>query len=356
MRYSIIIFFIVLFPTTIMAQKNKQFEKAEQYFYQERFQKSLRILQAILRRNPTHYKAYLLMADNYFHLKDKPKEEKALRKAVEVAPTQPKVYEQYGDFLRGYERLTEARDLYKKGIKQIPKNARLYYHLGAILNDLKDYDISNKILTKAIELNPKISTYFFIRAYTNKYLNKPKDALSDFDKSIELKPRDALGYSARADLKMEIKDYLGALEDIKTAEKLDSVDYKGFTDDYKEKIGLAYSHDAEQYEKTNPEKAIALAKESLKWPMKEPGKVWMKTFIEDLETTHGLSEFWHPIKERMDQARQLMKINKVQQAKDLLRKDFLMIMKTPHLIDGYYEEVFHPLYQKCLKMLKQQRD
>jgi tetratricopeptide (TPR) repeat protein len=77
-----------------------------------------------------------------------------------------------------------------------------------------------KEFTEAVKLNPKYEMAYFMRAITYDQLHEYKSALSDYDRTIEIDPKDADNYYVRAILKIDspnIRDYKGALVDLDRA-------------------------------------------------------------------------------------------------------------------------------------------
>lgn len=156
---------------------------------------------------------------------------------------------------------------YANGIVDIKKMAHYLYQLG--IEDKENNELySNAIenYSAAIELDPQNSAFYFARGLAYDSIKEPKAAIEDFNKAIELNPKnagahmyrgvlkhlhgndsDALKdiniamkysslargslYLARADIKLNLKDYIGAISDYKSArnyiEKNTAVDLNG---------------------------------------------------------------------------------------------------------------------------------
>ncbi len=102
-----------------------------------------------------------------------------------------------------------------------PKDPKAYYsrgntrsHLGKFQDAISDYD-------KAIELNPD-----FLEAYVNRgnakiHLNNLQDAIIDYDEAIRLNPKDAEAYNSRGAAKSELDKFLDdAISDFNEAIRL----------------------------------------------------------------------------------------------------------------------------------------
>ncbi len=106
------------------------------------------------------------------------------------------------------------------------------YCLIALLLTFNSYSQNNKSkiekdldsLTKLIEQCPNCSSPYFKRGKINASMNKKMDAMKDFNKAIEIhiekfekNYRLTESYNERAYLKMDLKDYRGALQDFNNA-------------------------------------------------------------------------------------------------------------------------------------------
>ena len=156
---------------------------------------------------------------------------------------------------------------YANGIVDIKKMAHYLYQLG--IEDKENNELySNAIenYSAAIELDPQNSAFYFARGLAYDSIKEPKAAIEDFNKAIELNPKNAGAYMyrgvlkhlygndsdalkdiniamkysslargslylARADIKLNLKDYIGAISDYKSArnyiEKNTAVDLNG---------------------------------------------------------------------------------------------------------------------------------
>ena len=70
----------------------------------------------------------------------------------------------------------------------------------------------------------KILTKYFIKDY--------QGAINDYDKSIDIYPKDANAYSDRGDAKLFLKDYLGAISDFNTSIEINDSSDTPYTTPY----------------------------------------------------------------------------------------------------------------------------
>lgn len=100
-----------------------------------------------------------------------------------------------------------------------------YVRLATKKRDLEDYKGAIEDLSKAITLNPNKPTYYNYRAIINSFQSNHDEAVNDYTKAIEYSPKEfnynsivtkeevADYYYNRANSRVEIDDYKGALED-----------------------------------------------------------------------------------------------------------------------------------------------
>lgn len=103
----------------------------------------------------------------------------------------------------------------------------IYFYLGLNYIEKKHWAKASDYFTKAIDLNNKNGEFYLYRAST--YFSQADDpnsehhnallktALADYDKALEIDKRFEEAYFERGEVKMELKDYIGAISDFKHA-------------------------------------------------------------------------------------------------------------------------------------------
>jgi tetratricopeptide (TPR) repeat protein len=116
----------------------------------------------------------------------------------------------------------EAIDVYFRALEQDPQNAYLYHSMRALLyRHLKEYEHAEKDYNRAIELRPKNALDYQSRANLYKMWGKYQSAINDINKAIELFPGNkSYLYNNRADIYKRFGKYEHAIEDYKTAARL----------------------------------------------------------------------------------------------------------------------------------------
>ena len=160
---------------------------------------------------------------------------KDYNKAIEIDPKCAEAYLRRGDVNGLFKQYHAAIKDYDKAIELDPKYAYAYVRRGdakvelghgkgmvryqvreglsvdeieskRFLAAIKDYD-------KAIELDPKNVNAYLDRAEAKVALDQYSAAIKDFDKAIELEPKNVSAYYRRGDAKVELHQYSAANED-----------------------------------------------------------------------------------------------------------------------------------------------
>lgn len=120
---------------------------------------------------------------------------------------------QLGDF--------EVIEISTKIIKIDPKNKIFLEKRALMFEKTLDLELAKNDFTKLISLEPKNAHYFKERARISRILDDTDTAISDISKAIELKPKDYnfFFYLVRANLFINSKNYVAAINDLKSIEK-----------------------------------------------------------------------------------------------------------------------------------------
>ncbi|MGZ3607884.1 MAG: tetratricopeptide repeat protein, partial [Syntrophales bacterium] len=115
--------------------------------------------------------------------------------------------------------LTEAINIYPETESYL-KRGNAYIRLGNYKQAISDYD-------RAIEINPNYVKAYINRGNTYINLGNYKQAISDYDRAIEINPNYAFVYYNRSLCYANLGNQKQAIEDLKTAARLG---YKGAQD------------------------------------------------------------------------------------------------------------------------------
>lgn len=124
----------------------------------------------------------------------------------------------YWDLKNKNNRLAIPLSLQILDIKDIV--AGIYVNRGKVCHNLRQYNDALQNYNKAIELNPRDGTAYFNRAIAHFILGRSYKAISDNTKAIELNPKDAGAYCNRGLTHLELGKVEEAREDFLKAVKL----------------------------------------------------------------------------------------------------------------------------------------
>ncbi len=135
----------------------------------------------------------------------------------------------HGDYEGSIEACTEALKHNPKSHDALHDRATCYQEdpiaiatdrIGTMKKAIADYD-------RLIELSPKNAEYYLERGSVRMMSGDSVGGREDFDKAAELNPEEPTNYSIRAMQKMVAKDYSGAKEDLDKAIELDPKGSRG---------------------------------------------------------------------------------------------------------------------------------
>jgi len=171
-----------------------------------------------LENNPIYYQ---IRGNSYFQLKNLTKAYDDLGRVLENDSLNHEAYFTRGAAAFGLEKYDLALVNAIKAIKLNPNSFEYNYLKGMTNVKLKKRKEAIIDFEKVIELNPTHSLSLFNLATQNHEVGQLDTALSYYKKSIELTPNDAKIYHGRAITHINLNDYESAIEDLKTAKKVD---------------------------------------------------------------------------------------------------------------------------------------
>ena len=123
----------------------------------------------------------------------------------------------YANDLMFHNQFQNSLYYYNKALRILPdRKAEVYYAKADVLNMMKQYDSCFHYYSLAAEIGNKSEYYKTKANLQNLYKRRPDLALIDINKAIELDPKDEENYFMRGVYKSELKDYKGALKDMRT--------------------------------------------------------------------------------------------------------------------------------------------
>jgi len=155
---------------------------------------------------------------------------KTIDKAVEIAPENANLYyaRGYANYKGGYYRL--AVNDFVNALELVPGNSEYYKMSGASKIYLKDGPGAESDLKVAMGINPDDpGIYYYLGLLANDVQEQPEMGYEYLTQAIELNPWDPLSYYERAWSSYDLTDYETAMDDIKKAIELDSLNGDFYT-------------------------------------------------------------------------------------------------------------------------------
>ncbi|HEY9785942.1 MAG TPA: tetratricopeptide repeat protein [Candidatus Obscuribacterales bacterium] len=184
------------------------------------------------------WQEYLEGANKALKLRDYDSAEYLLNEAIKLAPNNGQLY-----CLRGRARYNSVNSDYDLALADLQKAKELkalaaggYSYIAGIYDTRKEPDKAIATLTEGLTLYPESKELHHSRAVIYVSLGQKLKAKQDYDKTIELDPKDALPYLLRAQLlesmgrfEEALKDYTQAAKWAKAREKVQkrNLAYKG---------------------------------------------------------------------------------------------------------------------------------
>ena len=164
--------------------------------------------------DPQYDKPYLRRAKVYKAQNDTINSEIDLNKYIELQPLTMAGFANKRDAYIEFDQIDKAIICLTNIILYLPNSATNYNTRGTLYEKINQFEKALADYNKAIELEPKESTWLFNRALLfQNYLEKYDNALSDYIRVIEMNPKDSNAYNNVALLyKNNIKNNEKALE------------------------------------------------------------------------------------------------------------------------------------------------
>jgi tetratricopeptide (TPR) repeat protein len=174
---------------------------------------ALQVLDNAISYNPNNAQAFYEKAWANNELNRAGMAETNLKNALKVNPNYLAADQELAYTYKKQKKYELAIAQYEKIVETHPNHYKSYYELGWLANEMKQYDRAVEVLSKAIELN--INNFYqpySERVLANKRLGKLDAVVQDYEKLSEMFPANAdypyqIGY-----YKIDLKDYLGAIE------------------------------------------------------------------------------------------------------------------------------------------------
>lgn len=192
------------------------------YYYRYRLKKpaeALKVWNEYLKKKPKDTNAMFRRAALFANLKNyKAAQQEYERALALMKPSVYKINSVSYFYIYKMKRPKLALQLWNDFLEKSPKNEAAYRYRSDVYKRMKMYEEAAKDLSKAIELRPKYYYSYYKLAYLYKYnLRKKEGALMVWEDFIKRNPNNPQGYTYRAQLYRDMKQYDKAVEDYRRA-------------------------------------------------------------------------------------------------------------------------------------------
>jgi tetratricopeptide (TPR) repeat protein len=132
--------------------------------------------------------------------------------AIRLNPREPDYYVHRALTLQETGDNEGARSDYEYALRLNPNHALAYYNLSTLVREMGGMD-AEKMLDDAIENNPSLPYAWMERGYYRLERGDYRGALHDYNKAVQLSPKEAEAWLNRGLAKEKLKDFSGAYED-----------------------------------------------------------------------------------------------------------------------------------------------
>ena len=147
-------------------------------------------LEKAIEMDPRNGRAYFELGLLYNRKGKQSEAEAALSKAVQLSPNESLFWYAYGEIYRVQERFDDAISAYRKAIDLDPPYPKALGKLALLLVERKQYDEAEAVLIPAIRKEPKNAINYLNLGVVYAARKKNKLAIDNYEKFLELAPRD----------------------------------------------------------------------------------------------------------------------------------------------------------------------
>lgn len=177
-------------------------------------------LQKLVEAEPDNLQIYLRMADVAYMMEDYVAMGHACEKAMLVDSENAQVLYRYAKACIGRDDLTNAIAMLTKAIMLNPKAYEAYLLRGETLLDSGDLDAADEDATHLLEQLADNEDVLILKARIEQKKGNKAEALTYYNKVIDVNPFSMVSFQERGPLRMELGDEQGGSEDIEMAEKM----------------------------------------------------------------------------------------------------------------------------------------
>lgn len=199
---------------------------AELYLYVLMYQEALDELNEVLKTNVNNPKAYYLKGIIYKEIGDTSLAISSLMTTTEQDPQYALAFEQLG-LIYASKMDDKAVDFYNRAIAINPKNPQTRYNKGIFLQDKGDFESAIATYKELMTYSPEFVFAPFNIGYIHFYeLNQPEEAMTYFNRAIELNPTYAEAWYMKGLVYETMKEKNLAIEQYKKAKEINNAHLK----------------------------------------------------------------------------------------------------------------------------------
>lgn len=177
-------------------------------------------LQKLVEAEPDNLQIYLRMADVAYMMEDYVAMGNACEKAMLVDSENAQVLYRYAKACIGRDDLTNAIAMLTKAIMLNPKAYEAYLLRGETLLDSGDLDAADEDASHLLEQLADNEDVLILKARIEQKMGNKAEALTYYNKVIDVNPFSMVAFQERGPLKMELGEEQGGRKDVEMAEKM----------------------------------------------------------------------------------------------------------------------------------------
>lgn len=148
------------------------------------------------KKESSNYNAYKLIAEANYELKDYKKSIEAYKKVTDINPLEYETFSNLGNVESILGNYINAKKALEKSVEINPDFAEGWINLGLVFLEQKENEKALECMEKAISLKPEGTNFYYNRGKVYKEMKKYDEAIKDYQRTIEMYPYDDEAYSS----------------------------------------------------------------------------------------------------------------------------------------------------------------
>ncbi len=179
-----------------------------------------KILTPLIQKDPANVEALVARAECWYGQQEYDLAASDLDVALQVAPAVPSRWFRRAECAEWQAQFRRAEQCYTRSLDLDPENVESW--IGRSNARLKQGDSGGAFgdATEAVKRNPGHAWALGARAKALKALDRPEQAIRDFNAALAIQPKEATWLSERGRCKLALKDWSGALADLEAGAEL----------------------------------------------------------------------------------------------------------------------------------------